>query len=94
MLRVRRAISDTVISVAALTVLLVVLVSVNDRVRHQVSTRLSDGHPRQELSNFVDNARDLGNVVIDAARHQSIEHAPVVLFVLAACVLVGFMLRV
>jgi hypothetical protein len=93
-IRVRRAISDTLVSVAALTVLLVVLVSVNDRVRQQVSTRLSDSHPRQELAHFAANARDLGSVVVGAARRQSIEHAPVVIFVLAACVLVGFMLRI
>ena len=92
--RVRRAVGDTLISVAALTVLLGVLVSVNDRVRQQVSVRLTEGHASQEMGQLAGKARDLGGVVFNVARDQSIENAPLVVFVLAACVLVAFMLRV
>lgn len=90
---IRRPIGDALISVGALAMLLAVLVSVDERVRQQVSLRLTGGAAQAELRGAGVQVRDLTAVVIDAARHQSIEHAPMMLFTLAAGVLFIFMLR-
>jgi hypothetical protein len=90
---IRRPIGDALISVGALAMLLAVLVSVDERVRQQVSLRLTGGAAQAELRGAGVQVRDLTAVVIDAARYQSIEHAPMMLFMLAAGVLFIFMLR-
>jgi hypothetical protein len=76
-----------------LGLLLAGLVSVDDRVRQQVGLRLTAASARHELSSAGVQVHDLVAVIVDAARHQSIEHAPMMLFVLAASVLFVFMLR-
>jgi hypothetical protein len=88
----RRTLRDALMSAGALIVLLMALVSVDDRVREQFSLRLASG-PSAQLRTASAHVRDLTSVVVEAARDQSIEHAPLVLFVLAAIVLVLFMLR-
>jgi hypothetical protein len=88
----RRTLRDGLMSAGALIVLLLALVSVDDRVREQFSLRLASG-PSAELRNASGQVRHLTSIVVQAARDQSIEHAPLVLFVLAAIVLVLFMLR-
>jgi hypothetical protein len=91
--RIPRGISDTMISIGALGALLMTLVAVDDRVREQVSIRFSGGSASAQLGAAGAHVRDLGAVVMDAVRDQSIEHAPLLIFVLAATVLVMFMLR-
>ena len=73
--------------------LLALLVSVDDRVRQQVSMRMGGGTAQAELRGAGAQVRDLAEIAFDAARNQSIEHAPMMLFVLAASVLFVFMLR-
>lgn len=89
----RRAFGDALISMGALAALLTTLVLVDDRVRQQVSLRFSGTQPSTELANAAARLRDLASVVMEAARDQSIEHAPMLIFVLVATVLVLFMLR-
>jgi hypothetical protein len=91
--RIRRPIGDALISIGALAILLAVLVSVDERVRQQVSLRLTGGSAQAELRGAGVQVQDVAAVIIDAARHQSIEHAPMMLFVVAASVLFLFMLR-
>jgi hypothetical protein len=91
--RIKRPISDALISIGALAILLAVLVSVDERVRQQVSLRLTGGSAQAELRGAGVQVQDVAAVIIDAARHQSIEHAPMMLFVVAASVLFLFMLR-
>ena len=93
MVRIRRTFSDALISVSALAVLLTVLASVNERVRHEVSVRLTTAHAQTDLSAVVADVHAAAGIVVDAARNQTLEHAPLVIFVLAAFVLVAFMLR-
>lgn len=93
-IRIRRALTDTLMSIAALTVLLAVLVAVNDRVRQQVSLRLTPGQPQADVAAAVANIHTFTAVAVETARSQTIAHAPLVIFVTAACVLVVFMLRV
>ena len=88
----RRAFGDALVSVGALAVLLLVLTAVDDRVREQISLRFS-ARPAAELASVGERVRDLTSVVVEVARDQSLEHAPLLIFVLAATVLVMFMLR-
>jgi hypothetical protein len=89
----RRALGDATISLLALVILLLALVSVDDRVREQVA-RVMGTKPNstslvgagKEVSGFV-------AIVFDAVKDQSLAHAPLVIFALAATVLVLFMLR-
>jgi hypothetical protein len=91
--RIRRPIGETLISVGALTLLLAVLVSVDDRVRQQVSLRFTAGAAQSQLRGAWAQVHDLAAVIIDAARYQSLEHAPMMVFVLSACILFFFMVR-
>ena len=93
MVRIRRVFGDALVSVAALAVLLTVLASMNERVRHEVSQRLSPGQAQTDITGVVADAQEVAAVVYDAARNQTMEHAPLMIFVLAAFVLVAFMLR-
>jgi hypothetical protein len=90
---VRRTVYDMLLSVGALSVLLLALVIVDDRVRDQLSLRLSSARAASELTSAGTKVQDLFTVVADVARQQSLEHAPLMLFVFAGTVLVLFMIR-
>ncbi len=89
----RLALGETALSIGAVLVLLTVLVSMDGRVRDVIALRGGAGHPVNAVAEAGGRARDLTMVVLEAARDQSIEHAPLVIFTLAATVLVVFMLR-
>jgi hypothetical protein len=89
----KRAIGDALISVAALCALIAMLAAFDVRVREQISMRVSAGQPASQVANAQATVRNLASVVFLAARDQSIEHAPMVIFVLLAIVLFMFMLR-
>jgi hypothetical protein len=89
----RRVFGDAVISTAALLVLLLALTSLDDRVRDQVSGFVHHTPGSLELAGVGRQLRDIGTVVLDAAREQSLSHAPLMIFTLAATVLVLFMVR-
>jgi hypothetical protein len=89
----RRAFGDALISIGALAVLLLTLVAVDDRVREQVSYRFEGHTASGELADAGAFAKELATVVFDVAREQSISHAPMMIFVVVATVLVLFMLR-
>jgi hypothetical protein len=94
MVHIRRTFNDALISIVALTALLVVLASVNERVRHEVSLRLNGDRAQTELAGAAASVQRLAGVVVDAARDQTIEHAALAIFVVAAGVLTIFMLRI
>jgi hypothetical protein len=93
MIRIRRYFGDALISIAALAVLLTILASMNDRVRQEVTIRMNAAQAQSDLNAIAADAHAVGAIVLDAARSQTIEHAPLVIFVIAAFVLVAFMLR-
>ena len=62
-------------------------------LREEVSMRIGAGRPAVQAANVEATVRNVASVVFVAARDQSIEHAPLVIFVLAAIVLFMFMLR-
>jgi hypothetical protein len=88
----RRVFREALMSAGTVALLLLVLVAVDDRVRGELSTRFV-AHPSVELAAAGQHARDFTTVIVEVARDQSREHAPLLIFALAATVLVLFMLR-
>jgi hypothetical protein len=78
-------------SVAALAVILLVLVSFDSRVREQVQLRL--GSPSAVVSETGHGVKNLTSAVTEALREQSLDRAPLLMFVAIAGVLLLFMLR-
>jgi hypothetical protein len=89
----KRAVGDALMSMAALLVLIATLALIDDRVRDQISRSLAPGQPSAQVAQAGATLRGLSSVVFVAVRDQSIEHAPMVTFVLAGTVLLVFMLR-
>jgi hypothetical protein len=87
----RRAFNDALISAGALIILLLLLVAVDDRVRAQIWQRAAS--PSVELGGVVEQVSRITHVVVEAMRNQSLAHAPMLIFALAATILVLFMLR-
>lgn len=77
-------------SAAVFCAILVMLVSIDGRVRDRFGDLLS-GDP--SLSPWGDRAADLGQALVSAVRHQSIENSPLLIFAAVGGVLVLFMLR-
>ena len=77
----------------ALCVLITMLATFDPRVREQIALRMSAGQPSAQVAQAGATIRSLSSVVVEAVRDQSIEHAPLVIFVLAGSVLLLFMLR-
>jgi hypothetical protein len=89
---VRRALSETAISIAAFGVLALALAASDSRVRDRVATHLSS-RPTAELASAGALVKDVVMIVFQAARDQSLAHAPLVMFVVAGSALLLFMLR-
>jgi hypothetical protein len=88
----RRAFVEVLMSVGAITLLLITLVALDVRVREQLTHRLV-GRPSAEVSTSINYVRNAAHVLAAAARTQSFAHAPLLIFALAASVLFVFMLR-
>ena len=78
-------------SAGALGIILLVLVSFDPRVREQVELRLSS--PSAVVSEAGHGVKSLTAVVLDAVRERSLDHAPLMIFVFGAGLLLVFMLR-
>ena len=89
----RRALTDAMITGGSALVLVLGLVFLDDRVRDQVGALADPRNPRAALGDIGHYASDVLAIVVVAARNQSIDHAPLVIFALAATVLTLFMLR-
>lgn len=89
----RRVFGDALISAAALVVLLVGLVAIDDRVRERVLSVLRTGEVSSSVWSITSMANDVAGVLVMAARDQSLDHAPLAVFVVAATALVLAMLR-
>jgi hypothetical protein len=88
----RKALGDALMSAGSVLILLMVLVAVDDRVRAAVWQKTTAA-PSMELVSAGYQVQNIVHVVASAARDQSIEHAPLLIFALAAGVLTLFMLR-
>ena len=89
----RRATRSSVTSAAGIGTILVGLVVIDPRVREQAVALASGKGPTGEFVSVGERAQELGYVALQAVRDQSIEHAPLTLFALAALVLFVLMLR-
>ena len=89
----RRALGDAAISLFALIALLVALVSVDDRVRERVASVVGTTPNTSQLVGAGREISSLVTLVFDALKDQSVAHAPLVIFAVAATVLVLFMVR-
>jgi hypothetical protein len=88
----RRKYKEIVMSIGAVALLLLVLISFDDRVKREFSRRWSAG-PSAEAAEFSRTARNLSMVVVQAAKDQGLAHTPILVFVLAGSVLLFFMTR-
>jgi len=88
----RRVFGDALISLCALLLLLLMLVTVDPRVREQVSD-LWGGSGPSAVTSVSSQVHKVSTVLLSAAADHSIDNAPLMIFALAATVLVLFMLR-
>ena len=88
----RRALTETAISAAAIGVLVLALASADSRVREQIALRFS-ARPSETAAIAGRQLQDLAAIVVQAVRDQSIAHAPLVILVVAGVVLLVFRLR-
>ena len=86
----RRAAQDALISMGALAILLLALVSIDARVREHAG-RIMNGAASGDFGG--EQLSTIGSMVLLAARDQSVAHAPLAIFVAAAAVLLLAMLR-
>ena len=89
----RRFHKDALVSAGALLIVLAALMAVDGRVREQVADVFSGATSTQSVASAGGGLQHVAGILFSAARDQSIDHAPMVLFVVAATVLVLFMLR-
>jgi hypothetical protein len=87
-----RVFREALMSAGTVVILLLILIAFDDRVRDHVSRRIV-AHPSAELASVGRQVRDLTGLIAASARDQSLGHAPLLIFTLAAAVLVLFMLR-
>ena len=86
----QRVWSDLALSGGVLLFVLIALISIDVRVREQVRAVLGSTSSVQAAGSRIG---EVGTVVFEAARTQSIDHGPLMIFIAAATVLVLFMVR-
>ena len=89
----RRVFGDALISAAALVVLLIGLMVIDDTVRERLLSVVQNADVSSSVGSIVSTAGNLSGAVLMAARDQSLDHAPLAVFVVAATALVLAMLR-
>jgi len=87
-----RGFREMLMSAGTVVILLLVLIAADGRVRERLSRRVV-APSSVELVSAGRQLRDFTTVIAEAARDQSLGHAPLLIFTLAATVLVLFMLR-
>jgi hypothetical protein len=87
--RIRHLGSDALASVGVLAFVLTVLVSVDERVREQAELLFSPGG----VGSVGVQLGQVGSALVEAAKTQSIEHAPMMTFIVVATVLLLGMMR-
>jgi len=89
----RRVVSDALISLGAVLLLLVALVSIDERVRERVERLVTTAPSSSQIGSVGADIENMSTLMYRAARDQSVEHAPMVIFAVAAAVLTLFMVR-
>jgi len=88
----RRKTTEIVMSIAAVGLVLLVLISFDSRVRQEFSMRMDAGATAQ-AQQFGYTAKKLAMVVVQVARDQGLANTPVLIFVFAGSMLLFFMTR-
>jgi hypothetical protein len=83
-------IREAVVSPAVFAAVLLMLASVDGRVRDRFGDLLASGDGLAPLGNRI---ADLGDAFMTAVRYQSLENAPLLIFATVGAVLVVFMFR-
>lgn len=87
-----RGVRESATSALSFSIVLAALVSIDPRVRERFWS-LFENPSGEALSPLGHRLGDLGGVLLAAARDQSIENAPLLIFSVVGVVLVAFMLR-
>jgi hypothetical protein len=88
----RRSFGEVLMTVGAITLLLLLLALADDRVRQHLTGRVL-AQPSAEAATLVARAQSGARMVAEVVRSESRTHTPVVVFTIAATILVVFMLR-
>jgi hypothetical protein len=88
----RRKYTEIVMSIAAVGLVLLVLISFDSRVRQELSARVDSGATAQAQAVGY-TVRKLAMVVVQSAREQGLANTPVLVFVFAGSMLLFFMTR-
>jgi hypothetical protein len=91
--RWRRPVLDAVLTIAPPMLLLASLVAYDERVREQLTLRLAPDRAANVLISAGATARSLVTVLVEAGHDQSLAHAPLLIFAMAATALTLFMVR-
>ena len=89
---VRRAISDGLVSAGVLAGVVTVLLSIDPRMSEQVQHAVASASPSTVVGAGA-ALRDIGFTLFDSVRALSVEHAPLMIFVVVGTALVLFMVR-
>jgi hypothetical protein len=84
---------DALLTVVPPLLLLSFLTAWDDRVREQLTLRLAPENAAHALVAAGSTVRALASVLIEAGRDQTLAHAPLLLFAMAAAALTLFMVR-
>jgi hypothetical protein len=87
-----RRIRELLLSAACLFAVLGGLIAADSRVRDRFMAAF-DTATHVGPTEWTARVDAFGGAVLQAARHQSIEHAPLLIFAAAAAILVAFMLK-
>lgn len=88
----RRVVGDALISAGVVALVLGVLVSTDIRVREQFQTIVTSASP-SSVAGAGTRLGEVGSALVEAAFTQSVDHAPMMVLVAAATVLLLFMVR-
>jgi hypothetical protein len=88
----RRVLGDALVTLGALAILIVALVSIDVRVREQ-ATRILEAGPSSGMTAVIAQGQEFGSVLMSTVRSQGLDQPSIVVFVIAAVVLVVVMLR-
>jgi hypothetical protein len=88
----RRSLKDALMSFGAVLLLALILIAMDGRVREQVALRF-ETHDAASLAQTSTKVRDLADVVLDVVRDRTSSERTLMVFVVAATVLVVFMVR-
>jgi hypothetical protein len=89
----RRAISDLLLSACALCVVLATLMAFDGRLRERVTTHVGTTRASADVAAAGEQAHSLIAIVVEVAKDQSRQHAPMMIFLAAATALTLFMVR-